>query len=428
VKTRSDTWAKAFQARRPTDNKKKDIWDKAPVVTSVISSVVIALVGLYLSSSIQESQLAVTQANNAAQIEITSQKNLADTRIEELRLAGQLLDSLVSDDAKKRRIATLMLPSALSDDAMEQRILAALVEDTDQSVRVAAINWLGNADTQGAALILEGVRSDPQRPENERTLARDLATKVALNRNLPPNTAFLFASAPGGLAYELPQLQGGAFTHYLARGLAGEADLDVNGVVGIDELAKYVRETVPKIVGLTRGIAVVPIVPETAVVDDSAAPFLELSGSTEMEVVSLTPNANGGGRRALIVGVSNYDEAFLQLRYTRNDAENMAATFRNLGVATTLLLDPTASELRAVLREVVSSMDATGVFYFFFAGHGWSISGENMLGATDAKITDQGTVGAFSIEELKELLASTPIKASFAFFDVCRNEIEKTPD
>jgi hypothetical protein len=73
-------------------------------------------------------------------------------------------------------------------------------------------------------------------------------------------------------------------------------------------------------------------------------------------------------------------------------------------------------------------MDATGVFYFFFAGHGWSISGENMLGATDAKITDQGTVGAFSIEELKELLASTPIKASFAFFDVCRNEIEKTPD
>ena len=401
------------------------MWDKAPIVTSVISSVVIALVGLYVSSSFQKSQLAVTREANAAQLAITAQKNQSDVRIEELRLASQLLESLVSPDSKKRRIATLMLPSALSNQQMTQQILTALTDDSDPGVRVAAINKLGTATTQQAALALEGVHADASRPEAERALARDLATKVALNSNLPRNTAFLFASAPGGLAYELDRLGGGVFTHYLVKGLTGEADRDGDGVVRIDELAKYVDQAVPQEIGgadvLGRSVRFNPIAPKN---DGSKfKPFLELSGSPDLEVISLNPGV-ATKRIALVVGVEEYQAtSMLKLRYVRSDAQKVAETFKKVGIATTTLLDPGEAEIKGALKRIITGLSPEDSFYFYFAGHGWSTSGENMLGPSDLRTTEKGVVGGVSIEELKNLLRGTPTRASFAFFDVCRNEI-----
>jgi uncharacterized caspase-like protein len=62
-------------------------------------------------------------------------------------------------------------------------------------------------------------------------------------------------------------------------------------------------------------------------------------------------------------------------------------------------------------------------FYFYFSGHGWSASGENMLGPADIKRAETGITGGISIEQLKGLLRAQRLAASFAFFDVCRNEV-----
>jgi hypothetical protein len=78
-----------------------------------------------------------------------------------------------------------MLPSALSNHEMCQQILTALADDSDGSVRIAAITRLGDATTSQAAVTLDRVHQDDSRPQAERTLARDLAFKVSLNSNLP---------------------------------------------------------------------------------------------------------------------------------------------------------------------------------------------------------------------------------------------------
>ena len=60
---------------------------------------------------------------------------------------------------------------------------------------------------------------------------------------LPNNTALFLAAKPGFRAYESPELQGSWFTHYIIRGLQGQADNngDENGIVDLTELFHYVK-------------------------------------------------------------------------------------------------------------------------------------------------------------------------------------------
>jgi uncharacterized caspase-like protein len=406
-----------------TEPKRRDLWDKAPVITSVLSSVVLALVGLYVSSTFQASQLAITRENNASQLAITAQKNQADLRLQELKLTSDLLESLVSSDAKKKRVATLMLPSALSNHEMCQQILAALADDADQGVRVAALNKLGGGNTVQAARLLENVQRDSSRPQQERQLARDLATKVALNSNLPSNSGFLFASVPGGIAYETSTLQGGVFTHSLVEGLAGAADANRDGQITIGELAQYVEERMPQAVAFdglpARGVSLAPILKKP---DERFKPFLELSGSPSLVVVDLK-NGMRAKRFALVVGVSAYSGSFMPLRFATQDAERMYDRLFRQGVTTTKLLNPTHTALVDELNRILNSMNDDDVFYFYFSGHGWSVGGENFLGPRDAALEENGVRQGFSLEELKSALQKSRHNSVFAFFDVCRNEL-----
>ena len=60
---------------------------------------------------------------------------------------------------------------------------------------------------------------------------------------LPPRTAVFCAAKPGFKAYELPEFEGGIFTHHVIKGLLDEADRcgDVNGKVDLGELYLYVK-------------------------------------------------------------------------------------------------------------------------------------------------------------------------------------------
>lgn len=60
--------SRLHQYKRPTS--KRNWWDKAPVIISAVSSVVLAGTGLYISSSFQRTQNLITQQNNAAQLEM----------------------------------------------------------------------------------------------------------------------------------------------------------------------------------------------------------------------------------------------------------------------------------------------------------------------------------------------------------------------
>jgi hypothetical protein len=66
-----------------SEQKSKDIWDKAQIVSGFVASVVIAAVGLMINSSIQRSQIQASEDATRAQLEITDRNNKAQLALTE---------------------------------------------------------------------------------------------------------------------------------------------------------------------------------------------------------------------------------------------------------------------------------------------------------------------------------------------------------
>jgi hypothetical protein len=408
---------------KPTPKKERNWWDKASVISTFLSSVVIAVVGISISASFQKNQLAITQQNNDAQLKISSQKNLADLRLQELKMASDLLEPLLSSDPRKKRIAALMLPSALSDHEICQRILAQLSVDPkeDPTVRRVAIEQLGTGNSKANALVLESVQRDATLTPIDREYAGSLAKSVALGVDMPLNSAFFFASAPGKVAFESSEYGAGVFSYFLTKGLAGEADFNGDGTITVSELYRYLEQHVSQWhrgsggLGGTKGV----VTPETRT---SYSSFMRLSGSTEMQVLSRT---GGSGKRvALVVGVSKYKQNVMQLQYAEKDAIRVAQTLQRSGVTVNTLLNPSSSELLAAINRSTSDLGQDDSFYFFFSGHGWMIGGENYIGGVDIQMRDAQIEGGVPLAILKGAILRANLKSSFGFFDICQNAID----
>lgn len=76
------------------------------------------------------------------------------------------------------------------------------------------------------------------------------ARKIAQNVSAGSHVAMLLASRSTEYAMETNRLAGGAFTYFLLKGLTGQADLDHNKIVTIQELYQYVS---PQVRLITRG-------------------------------------------------------------------------------------------------------------------------------------------------------------------------------
>lgn len=90
---------------------------------------------------------------------------------------------------------------------------------------------------------LSGSMTQPTQP-------RSLAQRIARNVGAETNVAMLLASRSTEYARETSRLRGGAFTHFLLKGLTGQADLNGDKVVTIRELHQYVA---PQVRQTTRG-------------------------------------------------------------------------------------------------------------------------------------------------------------------------------
>jgi len=71
---------------------KKDAWDKAQIISGFLSTVVIAGVGLLISSLIQRARIASADANSRAQIDATERNNKAQLTLQEGRLTDQFAE------------------------------------------------------------------------------------------------------------------------------------------------------------------------------------------------------------------------------------------------------------------------------------------------------------------------------------------------
>jgi hypothetical protein len=93
----------------------------------------------------------------------------------------------------------------------------------------------------------------------------------------------------------------------------------------------------------------------------------------------------GGGRMALVIGMSNYAHA-PKLKYSTGDAAAIAELFKHSGFSVAIRNDIPVLDFRRAIRDFASLADSSEIAVAFFAGHAMELAGTNYLIPTDAKL------------------------------------------
>jgi len=89
-------------------------------------------------------------------------------------------------------------------------------------------------------------------------------------------------------------------------------------------------------------------------------------------------------RKALFIGVNDYrDPEIRNLSCSVRDAISMHDIFEELGYQTSLLENPGKGDVFHAIRKITSDMAAGDLFLFYFAGHGFTDSGQHLLFCAD---------------------------------------------
>jgi hypothetical protein len=194
---------------------KKDIWDKAQIISGFVASVVIAGVGLLITSSIQKAQIisadknaqaqvAVAERNADAQLALAAKNATAQEQIEESKLTGALAEHLISGNSLEKQIAIVALQRSVPSDMYQTIIIFLVTADSDPDVAV------------------------------------------------PRGIYYLSSSSFHEVA-----LENSPFTPLLIKGLNGAAALDGNGVITFDGLAHYIQREMIALNGMQHPMWVV---------------------------------------------------------------------------------------------------------------------------------------------------------------------------
>ena len=111
---------------------------------------------------------------------------------------------------------------------------------------------LSRIECADRVLILDACRNDPRKGMGDAdnlltsSFSRDIMALAETSvEGVLPTTAVLFSCRLGERAYEWPDVEHGAFTHYLLEGLRGAA-MDDDGRITVQALGRYVETHVPR--------------------------------------------------------------------------------------------------------------------------------------------------------------------------------------
>jgi hypothetical protein len=358
----------------------RDWWDKAAIISGFVSSVVIALIGILISYSIQHAQLIASQKSSDAQITIAKLKANDDRRLQEGQLTAQFVQHLVSKEPVEREIAVVALRASIPSEVFEPIVVIIARSDSSIDVRARAIEQLSRSSSPTAAATLAQIAYDSARPSAERNLAASSTLQVgvrqAVARTSAASSTFVLASAnANGLALDVGRSGYSPFAEAVLRGLGGAADDNGDRLVSGSELGRYVATTVPletrrmqQPIWLTKGIGDIVLGP----------PLLLQTRSKNMA--------------AIVIGVADVP-SYPRLVAPDKDIHSVAALFRQAGASTTVLLnkDATKSALRAEISRVAQTQPYD-LFVFYYTGFGtlskdgvvrWILGGSETLSATE---------------------------------------------
>jgi hypothetical protein len=398
----------SVSAPPPSETKKKDLWDKAAVVASILSSVVLASLALFLNSTIQKTQIQLQktqldEAEHSAKLLERSQNAKATT---------DLIQYLLSGEPSKQRIALIALRRAVQDDDDLVISIVSVVASTstDQAVFREATETLQASRDPRVANILAGIAVQESRGHDtvRTAVAYQASQRVGVQAAAENGTSIIYGSPPGGAVLESPEVGGGVFTQSLISTLSSTQGPVAGGALDIYALSGYLNEKI------------------TSTNLNEPLPFVVSSGATKIPIWAPAAKLV----KVLAIGVSKYAEKQLpSLQFPTRDASSFGHLLESHGASVSLLTDDAATQ-GGILQSIdrfASGNDGSDTFILYFSGHGWNSRGIQQLAAADMKFRPEETAQAPAVPNgiqsrgLEVLIRPREIQGSLALSDVMQH-------
>jgi hypothetical protein len=152
--------------------------------------------------------------------------------------------------------------------------------------------------------------------------------------------------------------------------------------------------------------------------------FLAAAGVVAAFAASAVP-AHAEKRVALVVGNNDYRNV-PKLQKAVNDARTMGDTLKQLGFTVMVAENQNRQAFSQTLLAFDRAVDAGDTAFFFYAGHGFEIAGQNFLLPTDVPAATEGQEelvrdASVLADRIIERLQNRKVRTAILVFDACRN-------
>ena len=146
---------------------------------------------------------------------------------------------------------------------------------------------------------------------------------------------------------------------------------------------------------------------------------------------ALAIQAHAAKRVALVIGNNDYRNV-PKLQKAVNDARTMGDTLKQLGFSVMVAENQTRQAFSQSLLAFDASIEKGDTAFFFFAGHGFEIAGQNFLLPTDVPAAAEGQEelvrdASILADRIIERLQNRQARTAILVFDACRNNPFERP-
>ena len=141
--------------------------------------------------------------------------------------------------------------------------------------------------------------------------------------------------------------------------------------------------------------------------------------------IMLAVPAHAAKRVALVVGNNDYKNV-PKLQKAVNDARTMGDTLKQLGFSVMVAENQTRQAFSQTLLAFDKAVEPGDTAFFFYAGHGFEIAGQNFLLPTDVPAATEGQEelvrdSSILADRIIERLQNKKARTAILVFDACRN-------
>jgi hypothetical protein len=142
-------------------------------------------------------------------------------------------------------------------------------------------------------------------------------------------------------------------------------------------------------------------------------------------LLAIAQPAHAEKRVALVIGNNDYKNV-PKLQKAVNDARTMGDTLKRLGFSVMVAENQTRQAFSETLLAFDAAMDPGDTVFFFYAGHGFEIAGQNFLLPTDVPAAGEGQEelvrdASVLADRIIERLQNKKVRTAILVFDACRN-------